>query len=115
MALTEFQLRLIESSVSKYIDKNGPPEEIWDKVKIEYRISGQSVEILEIRPYWQDESITVEIPIAKTTFVKKTGKWKVFWHRSDMKWHGYQPNPEVESIDAFLKILEDDEYACFFG
>ncbi|HEX6996752.1 MAG TPA: DUF3024 domain-containing protein [Gammaproteobacteria bacterium] len=34
---------------------------------------------------------------------------------SDLKWHGYEPMPEVQSIDAFFKLVSEDAYACFFG
>ena len=115
MALTEFQQKLIGSTVSAYIAKHGPPEEIWAEVKMDYRISGQSVEIFELRPLLMDKSKVLEHPIAKATLVKTTGKWKVFWHRADMKWHSYPPDTEVESIDAFLEVIEKDEHACFFG
>jgi hypothetical protein len=35
--------------------------------------------------------------------------------RRDMKWHSYEPMPEVESIDAFFKLVAADAHACFFG
>ena len=35
--------------------------------------------------------------------------------RSDLKWHSYQPEPEVSAIDDFLAVVQKDEHACFFG
>ncbi|MBN1499047.1 MAG: DUF3024 domain-containing protein [Spirochaetes bacterium] len=57
----------------------------------------------------------VNIHIAKVTFVKKTGTWKVFRHKSEMKWHKYDPVPEVQTIAEWLKIVNRDEHACFRG
>ena len=35
--------------------------------------------------------------------------------RRDLKWHGYEPTPEVHSLEAFLNVVDRDEYCCFFG
>jgi hypothetical protein len=35
--------------------------------------------------------------------------------RADLKWHSYQPAPEVAFIEDFLAVIEKDEYHCFFG
>jgi len=34
---------------------------------------------------------------------------------ADLKWHRYDPDPEVKSIEEFLALVEKDEYGCFFG
>ena len=53
--------------------------------------------------------------VAKTTFVRSKNRWRVFWMRRDLKWHGYEPNHEVHSLEAFLNVVHRDEYGCFFG
>ena len=80
-----------------------------------FRIKGQSVEIFEIRPMWQRPNEKIEEPVAKTTFIKTKKVWKIYWQRADLKWHRYDPHPEVGSLDEFLDIVDRDEYACFFG
>ena len=35
--------------------------------------------------------------------------------RRDLKWHGYEPNLEVKSLEAFLNVVDRDELCCFFG
>ena len=57
----------------------------------------------------------MEIPIAKSTYVRARDVWKIYWWRSDMKWHPYDPDAEVDSIEAFLAVVDRDEYGCFFG
>jgi hypothetical protein len=37
------------------------------------------------------------------------------WQRADLKWHSYQPSPEVASVEEFLDVVQHDEYGCFFG
>ena len=53
--------------------------------------------------------------MAKATYVKKQNVWKVYWQRADLKWHRYDPDPEVPSLQAFLDLVDRDEHACFFG
>ena len=97
------------------MEKRRPPAHIRHEVDLGFRITGQSVEIFEIRPRWQCPEEKIEEAVAKTTFVKTKKIWKVYWQRADLKWHRYDPNPEVGSLDEFLDIVDRDEYACFFG
>ena len=55
------------------------------------------------------------IAFAKATYVKSKKIWKIYWQRADLKWHGYEPNPEVKQIEDFLSVVDQDEYGCFFG
>ena len=78
-------------------------------------MKGQSVEIFEIRPLWNDPRQKIEEAVAKATYVKKQNVWKVYWQRADRRWHRYDPDPEVDTLKAFLGLVDRDEYGCFFG
>ena len=115
MALNDIERKRIEKAVAAFIKRHRPPPAIRSRLDLGYRIAGQSVELFEIRPQWDRPEIKRESPSAKTTFVRTRGVWRIFWKRADLKWHGYDPTPEVASIDEFLAVVEKDEYACFFG
>ena len=115
MAISEFEIKRCEKEIEKFLAIHRPPAHIRNEVDIGYRIKDQSVEIFEIRPHWKEPSEKMETPVAKTTYVKRQGVWKVFWHMSDMKWHGYKPTPEVSSIEEFLALVGEDKHCCFFG
>lgn len=34
---------------------------------------------------------------------------------ADLKWHGYEPTPEVTAVEEFLAVVKKDEYSSFFG
>ena len=53
--------------------------------------------------------------MAKATYVKADAVWRVFWQRRDLKWHRYHPAPEVDSLEAFLQLVNEDEHGCFWG
>lgn len=82
---------------------------------IGFRITGQSLELFEIRPCFHNPNEAIEIPQAKTTYVKKNKSWKLFWMRQDLKWHRYTPIPEVNSLEEFFAVVAEDANAYFRG
>jgi len=115
MAFSEFEQKRTEKIVAEYVQKHRPPAHIRNKVDLSFRVKGQSVEIFEIRPKWDHPSVKIEESVAKATYVKRKRNWKIYWQRADLKWHRYDPEPEVKTIEKFLDVLEKDQYSCFFG
>jgi hypothetical protein len=115
MAFSEFEQKRYEKPVKAYIEERRPPPNIRKELDLGYRFTNQSVEMFEIRPAWRRPGEYLEQPIAKATFVKTERIWKIYWQRADLKWHRYDPNPSASTIEEFLTIVEQDEYACFHG
>ena len=115
MTISEFEIKRYEKIVGQYIEKHRPPAHLRNKVDLAFRIEGQSVIIFEIREKWDQPSKKIESLIAKATFVKNKKLWKIYWQRADLKWHRYEPKPEVITIEEFLHVVEEDEYGCFWG
>ncbi len=115
MALTDLERKRCERDIAKFMERRRPPPHIRPKLDLGYKIEGQSVEIFEIRPDWQNQTKTMQSPVAKSTFVRSQNRWKIYWMRRDLKWHGYEPAPEVYSLEAFLHVVDRDEYCCCFG
>jgi hypothetical protein len=115
MPLHDLERRRIENSLSAFIKKIRPAPHIRPELDFDFNISGQSVELVEVRPQWDDKTVVHRRPFAKATFVRTQGVWKIYWLRQTLKWHSYEPNPEVTSIEQFLFVVEADRHACFFG
>jgi hypothetical protein len=115
MSFSEFETKKIEKAIAAFMEKRRPPSSIRSKLDFGYRLSGQSVELLEIRPQWNNPEIILKHAFAKTTYVRSQRVWKIFWMRADLKWHRYDPVPEVKSIEKFLEVVNQDQYSCFFG
>lgn len=115
MALNDTERKQLEKVVDAFVQKHRPAPHIRPELDIGFRVTGQSVEIFEIRPRWKEPGVKMEQPVAKATFVRSQALWKIFWMRADLKWHGYEPLPMVSSIEKFLAAVEKDEYACFWG
>ena len=115
MPLSEFEEKRYENILRDYVEKRRPPASMRNELDLSFRIKGQSAELFEIRPLWDNKSKKIEEPVAKATYVKSNGSWKVYWQRADLKWHRYDPNPEASSLEEFLEIVDKDEYCCFYG
>jgi hypothetical protein len=115
MAFSEFELKRYDKVLRAFVERRQPPAHQRDQLDFGYRIEGQSVEIFEIRPVWRHPEEKMTCPIAKATWVKSRKAWKIFWQRADLKWHTYEPDPQVRSLETFLDIVQRDDHACFFG
>ena len=116
MALSEIEVARVRKALDAFMAKRRPPANIRDRLDLGSRVSGQSVEIFEVRPPWRgNPGEKHESPVAKATYVRSRRVWRVFWMRRDLKWHGYEPALEVGSIEEFCALVDDDAHACFFG
>ncbi|MEX0360298.1 MAG: DUF3024 domain-containing protein [Allomuricauda sp.] len=115
MALTEFEIEKIKLAMEGFMEKRRPPERIRNELDLGYRIEKQSVEIFEIRDLWNRPGEKIKEMVAKATFVKSANNWKIYWQRADLKWHRYDPNPEVQDFEKFLEVVDKDELCCFWG
>lgn len=115
MTLSDQHILEINSAAKSFLVARQPPKHIRKQLDVGYRIEGQSVFIFEIRPAWDNPDKIIEIPVAKTTFVKQKDHWKVYWMRADLKWHEYQEAPTVKSVNDFFILVDRDEFSCFWG
>jgi len=115
MSISELEIKRFEKLVAAYVEKHRPPPHVRKEVDLSYRIKDQSIEIFEIRPRWNKPDQKIEEMVAKTTYVKRSGLWNVYWQRADMKWHSYDPMPQVSSLEKFLALVEEDRHGCFYG
>src|SRR2546423_9907246 len=99
MALSEAERLGRERAMGALLEKHRPPAHLRSRIDIAIRIDDKNVEIVEIRPRWDQPDEKVERPVAKATYVKSQNVWKVFWLKRDLKWHRYDPTPQVRSLE----------------
>jgi hypothetical protein len=44
----------------------------------------------------------------EATYVGERGVRRVFWQRRDLKWHSYEPEPDVDSVEEFASSISED-------
>jgi hypothetical protein len=84
MALNDIETARVKKVVGEFIERRRPPPHIRAQLDLGFRVSGQSVEIFEIRPLWKGAPGEYrESPVAKATYVQTRRAWRVFWQRRD--------------------------------
>jgi hypothetical protein len=80
-----------------------------------YEIKGQSVVLSEECPDWRDLSKRVRSPLAKLRYIRASGLWTLYWMRSDLTWHVYEPAARTTDLAMLVEVVDLDEYGAFFG
>lgn len=114
MAFSDIELQRIKREVGGLCEKRSPAH-LKNKLRIEYKIEGQSVILYEVRPQWDDPKIFRDHPFAKITFVKSRNIWKLYWRRADLKFHKYDPKKSSSQLSDLVKEIDKDSHGCFFG
>jgi hypothetical protein len=115
LGFSEFEFKKYQLLLEDYIESIRPPIEMRERLDIAYRIEKQSIYIFEVRPEFQNPKSKIEIEVAKATFVRTQNHWNIFWMRSDLKWHGYEPDLFVDSLEEVIETIKSDDYGCFWG
>ena len=114
MAFDELELKRIESGIGG-LCKRRSPTHLGNEFRLEYRVNGHEVEVVERRANWRGSGSPTETPVAKLKFVRSTGEWRLYWMRADQKWHGYKPMPASFDLSDLVDEIDEDPNACFFG
>ena len=77
MPFNDIEKKRIEKKAAQFVEKRRPPPHIRPKLDYGFRISGQSVELFEIRPRWDRPEDKMENGFAKATYVRTQEIWKV--------------------------------------
>jgi hypothetical protein len=115
VGLNDIERKRVETTVAAFVEKRRPPAHFRDQVDLGFRFDGRYIELFEIRPRWNNPAEKVEEAVAKARYLKSRDEWLVYWKRADLRWHKYGPQPEVNTVEAFLTLVDEDHYGCFFG
>ncbi len=115
MAFSEFEIARYSKQVRTFLETIRPPASARKDLDFGFLMDGQSVEIFEVRPVWDNPEKQIELSVAKATYVKRHNHWKVYWQRADLKWHAYEPQPTVVSLQQFLDLINEDSHCCFWS
>jgi hypothetical protein len=115
MAFNILETAAIIETLENFIERRRPPVELRNKVDLSYKIENQSIIIFEKRAIWNNPEKYIESPVAKTTFIREKGHWKIFWIRANLKWYRYDPKSTVKKLEQFITTVDQDECGCFWG
>ena len=106
---------LQETKIKELVEQMRPPVHIRNQLDIGYSYEKQNLEIYESRPRWNNKSEVDHHPFAKARFISSKNIWKIYWRRASGKWQIYEPHPEVNNIEGFFKVINEDKLGAFLG
>lgn len=115
MAFNVLEVQRIGKAVDAFVAKKKIELAESGETGLVFKIEGRSVIISEVLADVYDAAKYIEMPVAKAVYVKLSGKWKIYWMDRSLRWKSYHPEPAVDRIEDFIKILDDDDFAYFWG
>ena len=70
MAFTDSERATNLAALKWFLQRRRPTEDIRPKLDIGYALVGQTVDLFEIRPDWQDPSTTRHTPVARIRYIR---------------------------------------------
>jgi Protein of unknown function (DUF3024) len=85
------------------------------KVRVGYRIAGNSVILYEERPAFHPPYDWQELVVAKFTYVETRRQWRLYCQHRDRRWHAYQALPAAANLSTLLNEVDRDPTGIFWG
>ena len=114
MALTEVQKAQVHKQLTAYCAKRVPAA-VRSKVRVGYRIEGNTVILYEERPAFRPPHDWQEMVVAKFTYVGTRRDWRLYCQHRDLRWHTYEALPAASSFAELLDEVDADPTGIFWG
>ena len=114
MPFTDIELKYIENNVGKMCKRRSPPH-LHNQLRTVYEVRGLDVVVYEERPAWRNPKELSRTEVAKFKYSRKNGEWKLYWMRSDLKWHSYDMTGPTRRLEELVKEVDEDPDGAFFG
>ncbi|HIQ27180.1 MAG TPA: DUF3024 domain-containing protein [Sulfurovum sp.] len=108
------QKQLAIMQMEKYC-KNRIPVHAQHQVKSKYVLEKNTITLMESRVKWNDESIWIDIPIAKMKYEAKSMTWKLYCVRENGKWVSYEGLEPQKDLQECIDEVELDPMYVFGG
>lgn len=114
MSLSEFTKKYVETKLTAYCNIR-IPENIRDKIRMAFMISGNKVTLFESRPVYSNSSVWTQTPIAQFRFDERSMKWTLYSADSNSKWHIYPGIKPTAILEYLLQAVDSDPTHVFYG
>ena len=114
MALPPLVRQLVEAKLDKYCEQKIPPR-VRDKIKLTYKFRGNSVTLVETRPYYLDETVWTESVVAQFRYDLGDKTWTLYCADRNSRWHLYDFVEPTRELDAILTAIDNDKTGIFWG
>ena len=114
MVLSKFERRDIETVLGSYCERR-VPEHVRDKVRLEFRIKGERVTLLERRLPFRGKGEWTELVVAQFRRDQDTGYWVLYCADRNSRWHQYEGIRATKTLKPLLAEVDRDPSGIFWG
>jgi DUF3024 family protein len=114
MALPELTRKLIEKKIGDYCEWK-VPSHVKQKIRIGFKIRGNSVTIIEERPYFHVPSQWSQNVVAQFRYDPSDHTWALYCADRNSRWCLYSRSVPTKNIDTLLRWVEADPTGIFWG
>ncbi len=114
MALPELVRKLVEKKMRDYCEGKISPQ-IRHKIRIGFKIRGNSVTIIEERPYYYVPSQWSQTVVAQIRYDSTDNTWTLYYWDRNSRWCPYALSVPTKNIETLLRCVEFDPTGIFWG
>jgi hypothetical protein len=104
----------VEKKLDSYCEKK-IPDKAKDKIRLITRFRGNSVTLVESRPYHRDPAVWTKTVVAQFRFNPTDDIWTLYCADRNGRWHLYEYTEPSMNLDDLLKEIDDDPTGIFWG
>jgi len=113
MSIPELEMARVKRALDKFCDRI--PLHVRPDLTNLYRVKGNSVVLIERRPYFRDRSQHTEHEFAKFVYSPRVGGWSLRWRDRNRRWHAYDGFENVAQFRDVLAEVASDPTGIFLG
>ena len=114
MPLPPLVRQLVDVKLARYCERK-IPRRLRDKIRVHYKVRGNSITLIESRPYWNDPTKWSELKVAQFRFEPGNRTWTLYCADRNDRWHPYLEVPSTPNLDDLLEEVDQDPTGIFWG
>lgn len=114
MALPELVRHRVDKKIKEFFERKVPPH-VRHQVRLIHAVRGNSVTLIEERPYFRDPSEWTQHRFAQIRYQPESKSWALYSSDRNGKWRPYPVLEPQRDLDAVIAEIDADPICTFFG
>lgn len=114
MPLPELVKKGVEKRLSQYCGERIPAH-VRQLVKLDFKFRGNTITLIEYRPYFKDPKTWTDNPVAQFRYDAKGRRWNLYYPDRNGRWHNYFDLDSNPDFEVLLREVDEDPTGIFWG
>lgn len=114
MPLPPLVRQLAEAKLDTYSARRIPAR-LRDEMRLEHKVRGNSITLIERRPPWRGGGAWSSSPIAQLRYSADDGAWTLHCCDRNRRWHVYEFAEPTADLDELVDAIDLDRTGIFWG